>query len=255
MLKQMCSFKTSSFKIFLFVCPPTSRCTMPRLKKTVFSIFPVLYWLPKYSIWDYGMPDLISGISVGIMHLPQGVEWLLHGRIKCYCTYIYITFPCNASLYICKHRRLCHVSFTGMAYALLASLPPVFGLYTSLYPALIYIFFGTSRHISIGKRQVSNSRALSVLCVTVSVFRYIYCAQHHGGERDRKTGARRGLPQLKWDQCHWRGGHGQPRLLQGTGGCCYYGPERTYSGLTRKWHLNYARNISQDEIYILEWFV
>ncbi|XP_054639870.1 solute carrier family 26 member 6-like isoform X2 [Dunckerocampus dactyliophorus] len=49
-----------------------SRCTVPRLKGGVLSTFPILYWLPKYSIWDYGMPDLISGISVGIMHLPQG---------------------------------------------------------------------------------------------------------------------------------------------------------------------------------------
>ena len=46
------------------------------------SSLPVLYWLPKYSVWDYGMPDIISGISVGIMHLPQGMTVVNHGRVN-----------------------------------------------------------------------------------------------------------------------------------------------------------------------------
>ncbi|XP_074482178.1 chloride anion exchanger-like isoform X2 [Sebastes fasciatus] len=42
----------------------------------------------------------------------------------------------------------------GLAFSLLASLPPSYGLYTAFFPMLTYFFFGTSRHISVGSFPV-----------------------------------------------------------------------------------------------------
>ena len=40
-----------------------------------------------------------------------------------------------------------------MAYGILASVPPIFGLYTAFFPVIVYILMGTSRHASFGKRK------------------------------------------------------------------------------------------------------
>uniref|UniRef100_A0A8R1HIR7 Sulfate_transp domain-containing protein n=1 Tax=Caenorhabditis japonica TaxID=281687 RepID=A0A8R1HIR7_CAEJA len=70
---------------------------------------PITKWLPSYSVKENLINDIIGGITVGILHVPQ-----------------------------------------GMAYASLVGLKPVYGLYTSLFPSLIYMLFGTSRHVSLG---------------------------------------------------------------------------------------------------------
>uniref|UniRef100_A0A8B9S852 Solute carrier family 26 member 5 n=1 Tax=Apteryx owenii TaxID=8824 RepID=A0A8B9S852_APTOW len=84
-------------------------CSSKKAKSHLYSFLPILKWLPRYPVKEYLLGDIISGISTGVMQLPQ-----------------------------------------GLAYALLAAVPPVFGLYSSFYPVFLYTFFGTSKHISIG---------------------------------------------------------------------------------------------------------
>ncbi|NNK89218.1 MAG: sodium-independent anion transporter, partial [Saprospiraceae bacterium] len=51
----------------------------------------------------------------------------------------------------------------GMAYAVLAGLPPIYGLYAALVPLLIYPFFGSSNFLSVGPVALVSILVLSGL--------------------------------------------------------------------------------------------
>ena len=71
-------------------------------------VIPILEWLPKYNTSLF-KGDLVAGITVGIILIPQGI-----------------------------------------AYALIAGLPPIYGLYCALVPQVMYAIFGSSRQVAIG---------------------------------------------------------------------------------------------------------
>ncbi|XP_025087547.1 sulfate transporter-like isoform X2 [Pomacea canaliculata] len=90
-------------------CQCSPRC----VGRTALSFLPVLRVLRKYNWRQSALADLIAGLSVGFIHLPQ-----------------------------------------GLGFGLLASLQPVNGLYTTFFPTLLYILFGTSPHVSMGTNAV-----------------------------------------------------------------------------------------------------
>ncbi|MEJ1222905.1 SulP family inorganic anion transporter [Sediminicola sp. 1XM1-17] len=66
----------------------------------------------------------------------------------------------------------------GMAYAMIAGLPPVYGLYASLFPILIYALMGTSRQVAIGPVAMDSllvAAGLGALAIT-SMEEYIIMA-------------------------------------------------------------------------------
>lgn len=48
------------------------RASGPKVRKRLLGTVPIMSWLPRYPFKQNALGDLISGISVGIMQLPQG---------------------------------------------------------------------------------------------------------------------------------------------------------------------------------------
>ncbi|PFX33451.1 sulfate anion transporter 1-like isoform X1 [Stylophora pistillata] len=99
----------------LFPCS----CSWKGLISFLAGLMPIIRWLPKYNVKEDLFPDLNGGVTVAVMHVPQ-----------------------------------------GLAFAMLASLPPVTGLYTAIIPVLVYMIMGTSRHLSVG--------SFAVICLMVA---------------------------------------------------------------------------------------
>ena len=96
-------------------------CTKQSALEKLFRFFPFINQLRSYEK-SYIVSDIIAGLTVGVMHIPQ-----------------------------------------GMGFAMLAQLPPIYGLYTSFFPVVIYFFFGTSKHVSMGTMALISLMISAVL--------------------------------------------------------------------------------------------
>ncbi|XP_072025146.1 sulfate transporter-like [Amphiura filiformis] len=84
-----------------------------------------------------------------VYYLLPAVEWIPKYKIK---EYLLNDFVAGLTVGVVNIPQ-------GMAFSLLASLAPVYGLYVSFFPVLIYFLMGTSRHISVGTFAV-----VSIMC-------------------------------------------------------------------------------------------
>ncbi|KAL1020908.1 hypothetical protein UPYG_G00006260 [Umbra pygmaea] len=98
------------------------RCSRASCAHLLRERVPIINWLPKYRWKKWILGDTIAGLTVGILHIPQ-----------------------------------------GMAFALLTSVAPIYGLYTSFFPAVLYMLFGTGRHVSTGTFAVVSLMTGSVV--------------------------------------------------------------------------------------------
>ncbi|XP_041666234.1 sulfate anion transporter 1 [Cheilinus undulatus] len=57
-------------------------CSGPRVRSTLTGFFPVVCWLPKYKLKEYVWGDVMSGLIVGIILVPQAIAYCLLAGVE-----------------------------------------------------------------------------------------------------------------------------------------------------------------------------
>lgn len=82
-------------------------CSLPKVRSTLIGFFPVVRWLPKYKLKEYVWGDIMSGLIVGIILVPQAIAYcLLAGVDPIYG--LYTSFYANIIYFLMGTSR--HVS-------------------------------------------------------------------------------------------------------------------------------------------------
>ncbi|XP_053146573.1 sulfate anion transporter 1 [Hemicordylus capensis] len=82
-------------------------CTARSTKKAVMDFFPVLQWLPKYKCKEYIWGDIMSGLVIGIILVPQAIAYSLLAGLKPIYS-LYTSFFANIIYFLMGTSR--HVS-------------------------------------------------------------------------------------------------------------------------------------------------
>ncbi|XP_060093030.1 sulfate anion transporter 1 [Heteronotia binoei] len=82
-------------------------CSMRKMKKSVMDFFPVLRWLPKYNCKEYIWGDVMSGLVIGIILVPQAIAYSLLAGLKPIYS-LYTSFFANIIYFLMGTSR--HVS-------------------------------------------------------------------------------------------------------------------------------------------------
>ncbi|XP_060045679.1 testis anion transporter 1 isoform X2 [Erinaceus europaeus] len=100
------------------------RCSWQKFQKWIITIFPFLEWMCLYKFKDWLLGDLVAGISVGIVQIPQGLTFSLMAR---------------------------------------QLIPPLNISYAAFCSSVIYVLFGSCHQMSIGFFFLSSALMVNIL--------------------------------------------------------------------------------------------